>query len=75
MKCDCVGTKQEPFMDDIGILYSKDPVAIDKASMDLIIDKYGEDPFKSYNNKSEHILKYGEEIGLGSRKYELIKID
>ncbi|NHJ48115.1 MAG: DUF362 domain-containing protein [Asgard group archaeon] len=71
MKCDCVGTKQTPFMDDIGILLSKDPIAIDKASMDLVIERYGSDPFKKHNSNSQHILKYGVEIGLGSMKYEL----
>ena len=76
MKCDCVGTKQEPFMKDIGILFSKDPIAIDKASIDLIIERNNNiDPFKSYNKNSQQILKYGEEIGLGSTKYELIKIE
>ena len=75
MKCDCVGSKQEPFMEDIGILFSKDPIAIDKASMDLVIEKNGSDPFKKHNKNSIHILKYGEEIGLGSIDYELIEID
>jgi len=71
MKCDCVGSKQEPFMEDIGILFSKDPIALDQASIDLVIEKYGSDPFKKHNKNSMYILKYGEEIGLGSIKYEL----
>jgi len=76
MKCDCVGSKQTPFMDDIGILYSKDPIALDKASMDLVIERHnGTDPFKEFNKNSNHILKYGEEIGLGTVKYELIKLE
>jgi uncharacterized Fe-S center protein len=72
MKCDCVGTKQEPFMENIGILFSKDPIAIDKASMDLVIERNGGvDPFRGHNKNSNYILKYGEEIGLGKMKYEL----
>ena len=72
MKCDCVGTKQQPFMEDIGILFSKNPIAIDKASMDLVIERNGGvDPFRGHNKNSNYILKYGEEIGLGSIKYEL----
>ncbi len=72
MKCDCVGSKQEPFMKDIGILFSKDPIAIEKASMNLIIERNnGVNPFKTHNKNSIHILKYGEEIGLGTMKYEL----
>ncbi|NHJ39055.1 MAG: DUF362 domain-containing protein [Asgard group archaeon] len=74
MKCDCVGTKQEPFMEDIGILFSKDPIAIDKASIDLVIDRYGDDPFKEHNKNSVHILKYGEQLGLGKIKYELLEV-
>ncbi|UCE07680.1 MAG: DUF362 domain-containing protein, partial [bacterium] len=34
--CDCLNQPQKPFMKDIGILASKDPVAIDKASLDLV---------------------------------------
>ncbi|RLI71703.1 MAG: 4Fe-4S ferredoxin [Candidatus Gerdarchaeota archaeon] len=75
MKCDCVGTKQEPFMEDIGILFSKDPIAIDQASIDLIKQKFGKDPFAKYNKNSQEILKYGEKIGLGVRKYQLIKVE
>jgi uncharacterized Fe-S center protein len=74
MKCDCVGSKQKPFMNDIGILLSKDPIAIDKASMDLVIERFGEDPFKTHNARSTYILKYGEEIGLGKTKYELVEM-
>ncbi|MEA2070003.1 MAG: DUF362 domain-containing protein [Asgard group archaeon] len=75
MKCDCVGSKQEPFMEDIGLLFSKDPIAIEQASMDLVIEKYGEDPFKNNNPNSQYILEYGEEIGLGKREYELVTMD
>ena len=76
MKCDCVGSKQEPFMEDIGILFSKDPIAIDKASIDLVIERNDNtDPFRNHNKNSQHILKYGEEIGLGTTKYELLKLE
>ena len=54
------------------ILFSKNPIAIDKASMDLVIERNGGvDPFRSHNKNSNYILKYGEEIGLGNIKYEL----
>ena len=72
--CDC-----DPFADpiicpDIGYLVSDDPVAIDKASLDLIneikpdvfLKENKIDPFKQ--------IKYGEEIGLGSSSYQLIDI-
>ncbi|MBD3190004.1 MAG: DUF362 domain-containing protein [Candidatus Heimdallarchaeota archaeon] len=77
LKCDCVGTKQEPIMEDIGILFSKDPVAIDQASLDLVIEyNAGIDPFKKANNvNSEHLLEYAEKIDMGSREYELERIE
>jgi hypothetical protein len=74
--CDCKGDKQKPIMDDIGVLMSKDPVAIDKASIDLIIKANGgKDPFKVHNGvDGQYILDYAEELGLGSKDYELVEI-
>ena len=64
-------------MKDIGILLSKDPVAIDKASLDLVIkNNKGTDPFKEYSRvDGEYILDYAEELGLGNKNYELEIID
>lgn len=74
--CDCLGFKQTPFMDDIGILLSRDPVAADQASLDLV--KYrngGVDPFnKKHGVDGTHILEYAEKHGLGTREYRLEKI-
>ncbi|MEM3392254.1 MAG: DUF362 domain-containing protein [Candidatus Bathyarchaeia archaeon] len=74
--CDCVPNASRKFAPDIGILGSKDIVAIDKASLDLIKE--------SCNNKSifldlhkvdpEIMIKTAEEIGLGNAKYELIEL-
>jgi hypothetical protein len=73
--CDCVGRKQEPFMEDIGFLASKDPVAIDQASLDLVNKKTRKETFKDITGVSgKHQLKYGEEIGLGSREYNLVEL-
>ncbi|MBD3155524.1 MAG: DUF362 domain-containing protein [Candidatus Aenigmarchaeota archaeon] len=75
--CDCKGGKQKPFMKDIGILMSKDPVAIDKASIDLVI-KYneGNEPFENKHGvEGSYILDYAEELGLGTQDYELIEIE
>lgn len=68
--CDCYSFNDPPIVEDIGILASLDPIAIDQASVDLV----GGDNFKKlYPNVDWAIqLKYGEKIGLGSRKYELI---
>jgi len=87
--CDCYGHSDTPIVDDIGILSSEDPVAIDKASVDLVngeegnrsskLPKHwepGEDKFRAlYPDVDWNIqLDYAEEIGMGTREYELIKI-
>lgn len=76
--CDCYGFNDAPMAPDLGICVSTDPVAIDQACVDLIIESLGgNDPFKKVH---PHIdwgiqLEQGERIGLGSRKYELETID
>lgn len=85
--CDCLDHNDVPIVADIGILAADDPVAIDQASMDLINSApplpgtrlpEGEigDKFTAIHGHSwEPGMEYGEAIGLGSRKYELIKVD
>ena len=68
--CDCIGVNQENMTDDIGILLSSDPVAIDQASYDLVTEQCEE--FKEHS--SENQLSHGKEIGLGERDYILEKI-
>ena len=65
--CDCEPKKMKILTDDIGILASTDPVAIDQASFDFVKQKGKE-------FKGKRVLEYSEKIGLGSRKYELINI-
>ncbi len=67
--CDCVGKKMTPIVDDIGILSSSDPVALEKASLDLAGEKFA----KINSVESEYMLEYAEKLGLGSGKYELVK--
>lgn len=67
--CDCMGAEMQKITDDIGILVSDNPVAIDQASYDLVIAKHEE--FK--NHAADDQLRHGEELGLGNREYELIK--
>jgi uncharacterized Fe-S center protein len=73
--CDCFSSdKNELLLEDLGILVSLDPVAIDKASLDIINKEAGRDIFREMNEKDYTIqLKYAEEIGLGSTEYELRK--
>jgi len=83
--CDCASWSDKPFVNDIGLLASKDPVALDQASADLVnqaklvpdaLDgKKGEDNLKSANDLDWSFqLKYAEDIGLGTRNYELVEI-
>ncbi|MGM5483358.1 MAG: DUF362 domain-containing protein [Nanobdellota archaeon] len=71
--CDCVGKKQEPIMKDIGFLISKDPVSIDKASLDLV-DKYSCGKFTEKSVDFSIQTSYAEEKGLGEEDYDLIEI-
>ena len=75
--CDCDGNPAEPDMHDIGILASYDPVALDQACVDLV---YSAQDGNSLVERIEsrnglHTLEHAEEIGLGSRTYELVNID
>jgi len=75
--CDCDGNPSEPDIHDIGILASNDPVALDQACVDLIKKAEGNKSFlqRMESQNAEHVLEYGEEIGLGSRVYQLESID
>lgn len=75
--CDCVSTPTEVDMHDIGILASTDPVALDQACVDLIFsaDDGGSLQNRILSLNGLHILTHAEEIGLGNRAYELIKVD
>lgn len=79
--CDCDGHPSAPQMKDIGILASLDPVALDKACLDLI---FNHQPTTGDNSAplvqrinsrhGAHIVDYAAEIGLGSLAYDLIDI-
>jgi hypothetical protein len=87
-ECDCCGWNDTPIVRDIGIIASLDPVAIDQAACDLVnkepalsgskLDGKGDiaDKLKVLhpNADYEKSLIHGEAIGLGTRKYELIKL-
>ena len=77
--CDCCAVAEDPCMKDIGILASCDPVAIDQACIDLIYSS--KDPGRDHmverieTRHGIHTVERAAELGLGSREYELIKID
>ncbi len=68
--CDCMGRKMKIILPDLGVFASTDPVAIDQACLDLIDKRAGKKKFGG-----RHLLEYAEKIGLGTRKYKLVKVD
>lgn len=76
--CDCCSVAEDPCMNDIGMLISLDPVAIDQACLDLVYQS--NDPGKNHliervESRNGHLtIEAAESIGCGSSKYELIKL-
>jgi hypothetical protein len=68
--CDCMGEVMKPLTNDIGILVSNDPVAVDQAAYDLVLKQFP--GFKEFNG--DHQLKHAERLGLGIRQYNLINL-
>jgi hypothetical protein len=64
------------FVKDVGVLFSDDPVSIDKASIDLIAKQENRDAIKEMHPQIDYLkhLEYAQNIGLGSLKYNLIEI-
>ena len=75
--CDCDAHQGDPVMEDLGIVASLDPVANDQAFIDMIWNAPDSDQLKERidTRLGREILPYSEELGLGSREYELINID
>lgn len=76
--CDCCAVAEDPCMKDIGILASLDPVAIDKACLDLVYssDDPGRDHLIERIESRNGVLTVdaAAELGYGSKDYELIEI-
>lgn len=77
--CDCCAVAEDPCMDDIGILISTDPIAIDQACIDLVYasDDKGRDHLieRIESRNGIHTIEAAFALGYGSREYELIEID
>ena len=77
--CDCCAVAENPCIKDIGMLISLDPVAIDKACVDLVYKS--EDKGKNHlierieSRNGVHTIEAAEELNVGSSEYELIEID
>ena len=76
--CDCCAVAEDPCLKDIGILISTDPVAIDRACIDLVSasDDPGRDHFmqRVTSRNGEHTIDAAESLGIGTKEYELIEI-
>lgn len=77
--CDCNGNPEAPKMADLGVLASLDPVALDRACVDLVMNS--DDPGKAdlierINSRlGTKILSHAEELGVGSQTYRLVTIE
>jgi uncharacterized Fe-S center protein len=74
--CDCLGVAEKPLLKDIGILASLDPVALDRAVLDLVKESTGRSlESMSYPNVDGSVqISYAESLGLGSSSYELVTL-
>lgn len=76
--CDCCAVAEDPCMKDIGILASLDPIAIDRACIDLV--KNSDDPGRGHlleritSRHGEHTIEAAATLGFGSTDYELIEL-
>lgn len=77
--CDCVSTPAAPKMKNVGILASLDPVALDQACVDLVLnspDDGNKDLVERITSRrGTHILYHAALLGAGSRNYQLIDLD
>lgn len=77
--CDCCNVAEDPCMQDIGILVSLDPVAIDQACLDLVYAST--DPGRDHllerieSRNGVHTIEVAQQHGIGSREYELITVE
>lgn len=80
--CDCDGNPHAPELKDMGILASTDPVALDRACLDLVFNHEsvaGDDAAPLIRRieslHGTHTVDYAEQIGLGTQSYTLISLD
>jgi uncharacterized Fe-S center protein len=75
-ECDCLAQDDPRISPDVGICISEDPVSIDKACLDLVMEASGKDIFKEVHPKRDGTiqLKHAAKIGLGSLEYELTRV-
>ena len=76
--CDCCAVAEDPCMNDVGILSSLDPVALDRACIDLV--RNSNDPGREHfmervnSRHGTHTIDVAEALGLGTQEYELVRV-
>ena len=76
--CDCCAVAENPCMGDIGILSSLDPVALDRACLDLV--EHSADPGRAHfmervnSRHGAHTIEAAEALGVGTTDYELVRV-
>ena len=76
--CDCCAVAENPCMGDIGILSSLDPVALDRACLDLV--EHSADPGRDHfmervnSRHGAHTIEAAEALGVGTTEYELVRV-
>lgn len=77
-ECDCEGRSSAPLCPDIGIAASYDPVALDRASLDLVngVLEGSHPPLEGFHPgiDGERLLAHAESLGIGSRNYTLTRL-
>lgn len=77
--CDCVARPEKPEMDDIGILASLDPVALDRACVDMVYNStdHGKKHLieRIESRHGAHIIDHAEKLGMGTQTYTLITLE
>lgn len=77
--CDCCAVAEDPCMEDIGILASTDPIALDQACIDLVYQS--KDPGRNHlverieSRNGRHTIDVASTLGVGTKEYELIEIE
>lgn len=77
--CDCCRVAEDPCMQDIGILSSLDPIALDQACIDLVYNS--KDPGRDHlverieRQNGIHTIEASCKLGFGTREYELINVE
>ena len=78
--CDCCAEAEDPCMEDIGMLISLDPIAIDQACLDLVYAAT-DDPGQAHllerieSRNGVHTIEAAAALGYGSREYELVEVE